>query len=98
MLGAKPTTYIKIGVLGDLQPVMVKCLGRIQKLYYAEGKDLFITSMRESTHGPGSLHHIGLAIDFKKQKMSIQKIRAICGPGFDVIDEGSHVHVEFDPR
>jgi len=70
MIGARPTTYLKVGVLGDLRPVMVKCLGRLQKLYYSLEKDFFITSIRESTHGPG----------------------------FDVIDEGSHVHVEFDPR
>jgi len=98
MLGAKPATYYKEGVCGDLNPQMRKCKGRLERLYFSEGLDFFVTAKRDGNHNPGSCHPEGDAIDFKRQGMPMQKIRAVCGPGFDVIDEKSHVHVEWDPH
>lgn len=84
--------------MGDLRPEAQKGFGKVAKLYNAMGKNFFCTSIREGNHGKGSLHYIGFAWDFKKQGISINKIKDILGQKFDVIDEGTHVHAEYDPK
>ena len=94
--------WLKIDVCGDLQPVVAKARGRVAKLYEDNGEDLYITSKRDGIHSLGSLHYEGLAFDFRYPKKEIEglisKIRSAIGPGFDIVAEGSHLHVEFDPH
>ncbi|MFH2057789.1 MAG: hypothetical protein ABIJ59_02685 [Pseudomonadota bacterium] len=94
--------WLKIDVCGDLQPVVAKARGRVAQLYDDNGEDLYITAKRDGLHGLGSLHYEGLAFDFRYPKKEISdfisKIRSAAGPGFDVIAEGNHIHVEWDPK
>jgi hypothetical protein len=93
------TVWIKRGVFGDLAPVMQKALGRIIALYAAEQRiHFYITSIAEGNHGYGSLHYIGLAVDFLKQGISRQQITDLLGSDFDVCEYDSHFHVEYDPQ
>ena len=85
--------------MGTLQPVARKGLGRVSRFYAEHGEDLFITSIEEGTHSAGSLHYAGMAFDFRKGEcFSMQAIRLVLGNNWDVIDEGNHIHAEYDPR
>lgn len=60
-----------------------------------------VTSANDSTHMDGSLHYQDRALDFRTADMSpsqvarwAEEIRARLGPGFDVIIESDHLHVE----
>ena len=99
------TVLYKMGVMGDLHPVMQKALRKIEHIYrHYYKEDLICTSKREGTHSAGSLHYIGRAADFRypktmtdKQELT-QRVRASLGPSFDVVPEGNHLHVELDPK
>ena len=93
------TVWIKQGVIGDLQPVAQKGLGRITKLYASHGLDLYITSVREANHGYGSFHYIGYALDFRQLEVPIEAIKEALGPGWDVLKSNNGaVHAEWDPK
>ena len=93
------TVWIKQGVIGDLQTVAQKGFGRVAKLYKDYGGDLFVTSIRESNHSPGSLHYIGLAFDIRPLiSVKLISIKKVLGHGWDVVDEGNHIHCEYDPK
>ena len=85
--------------MGTLQPVARKGLGRVARFYEEHGEDLYVTSFCEGTHSAGSLHYAGMAFDFRKGEcFSIQAIRLVLGNNWDVIDEGNHIHAEYDPH
>jgi len=93
------STFFKEGVVGDLQIVVVKCKGRIARLYQSEGLDLMITSKRDGNHSLGSLHPDGWAFDFRQLGVELSEIKEAAGKGFDVV-RSNHgaVHVEYDPK
>lgn len=96
----------KAGVEGDLYPVMQKALTRIEstigRMY---GEDTIVTSKREGNHSAGSLHYIGRAVDIRfpqKTRTSgdrldlCERLREVLGPGYDVVLESTHIHIELD--
>lgn len=68
-------------------------------------KRVRVTSISEGKHSTGSLHYRGMATDFgmagihrvKKRALSAA-IRKRLKEDYDVVLEGSHIHVEFDPK
>ena len=92
------SVLLKRGVWDDIKPVMNRAVGKIAGVYAAYGQDLIITSMREGTHGNGSLHYLGFAVDCRKGKVPISAISMALGADFDCIDESNHYHIEFDPK
>lgn len=98
------TVWIKQGVLGRLSPMMRRGKARLVNLYESMGLDFFITSICEGNHSPGSCHYEGDAIDFKRQGVPINRIRACLsdlGQVFDVVeysDARDIFHVEYDPK
>lgn len=98
--------YIKFGVtLKDLKTVIRKALNIIQWHFNQAGiRYLFVTSTNEGTHGAGSFHYANLALDFNTVRMLditptvLDNIRADLGLDFDVVDEGNHIHIEYDPK
>jgi len=48
------TVWYKQGVLGDLQPVARKGLGRLAELLESYDRDIFVTSLRDGNHSAGS--------------------------------------------
>lgn len=70
-------------------------------------KELEVTSVNDShEHKPLSLHNKGEAFDLRTRHMTPEfhlrfyralKMR-IDPKGFDTVDEGSHLHVEFQPK
>ena len=91
-------TWYKEGVIGDLTPIARKGFGRLANDYYSQGLDFFVTSIREGTHSPGSLHYCGMAFDYDRQGRDIALDRAALGNGWDVVDESNHRHAEYDPK
>ena len=93
------TVWYKQGVLGDLQQVARKGLGRVAGLYNAHDEDLFVTSLRDGNHMAGSLHYDGLAFDIKRiPAADFISMYGCLGPGCDIVFEKDHVHCEFDPK
>lgn len=76
-----------------------KGLGIVTRLYGERGYDLFITSKRDGNHSGGSFHYIGCAFDFRKAAgITVRMIKDALGKQYDVIEHGTHVHVEYDPK
>ena len=76
------------------------------EVYEELGYDLPISCGRDGEHGYRSLHPYGRAIDLDTSMFSdaqrvlvVNEIRAkITGQGFDVVDEGNHIHIEYDSK
>jgi hypothetical protein len=66
--------------------------------------DLTITSITDGAHSPKSYHRFGMAFDFRTVGIPKASINGIVGlfkrsmPGWDIVIESDHGHVEFDPR
>ena len=99
------TIFYKMGAEGDLYPAMQKALTKISHVFWLHYKeDVLVTSKRDGTHSPGSLHYIGRGVDVRyprscdnRQKLA-QQLREALGPSFDVVVEGNHLHIEYDPK
>lgn len=73
-----------------------------------EGYEAVCTSGTEGTHGIGSFHYLGLAADMRMRHIPVErrgfirdKVAAVLGPEFDVIQETTpvvHMHIEFQPK
>lgn len=100
-----PPVTVKEGVVLDLAPPMVRVLPIIDALYLAKfGVGVTITSGREGSHAPRSLHYRGLAVDLRTRGFPLIKVRELSlelrsalGPSYDVVMESDHLHVEYDP-
>lgn len=62
-----------------------------------------ITSGREGKHQAGSLHYVDLAVDMtytpkSQQQQFVAILKKNLGDDFDVVDERTHLHVEFQPK
>ena len=68
--------------------------------------EAIVTSLRDGSHSVNSLHYKGLAVDFRTKHLDEANIGALVTGlkvyldphGYDVILEGDHIHVEFDPK
>ena len=94
-----------------LQPVILDALPLIEEIRLAVLRDLthralVVTSGAEGLpatgpHDPTSLHYRGLAVDIRTRDYTwalLATLRRCLGPGWDVIDEGTHIHIERDPK
>lgn len=69
------------------------------------GYDCTITAGLDGKHSAGSLHYVGMALDFRTRVIPgadreplRAKISARLGPDFDVVLEADHYHVEYQPK
>lgn len=91
-------TWLKRGVFGDLTWGAADGLRYVERLYARKKKDLYITSIRDGTHSPGSLHPQGDAWDMRKEGVSKKDIVLALGKDFDVVEYKWGFHVELDPK
>jgi len=94
---------IKAGVdISRLKPQIRKKLRAIEQLFIQRDDELVITSTYEGTHSAGSLHYADLAIDTryprKYRGTIVDQLKAELGPDYDVVAEGDHIHIEYDPE
>lgn len=95
---------LKEGVsLAGLKIEMRKVLLAAKNAYDQVGSELVVTSGTDGAHSPGSYHYYGYALDFRTRHLANDEILAIINvleselPEFyDVCDEGTHIHVEYD--
>lgn len=64
-----------------------------------------ITSCKEGKHMDKSLHYKGLAVDIRSRDIPLQTAAALIatckealGAQFDLVVEGDHWHLEYDPK
>ena len=94
---------IKAGVdISRLKPQIRKKLPVIARVYAQRDEELVITSTYEGTHSDGSLHYADLAIDTRWPKKYrgtiVDQLKKELGPDYDVVGEGDHIHIEYDPK
>lgn len=89
--------------LNGVQPPMLLGALIVSGVFEKFGADAIITSATDGKHSVGSLHYAGLALDFRIRHIQASKhhdLVAACkralGPEFDVVLEGTHLHVEYD--
>jgi hypothetical protein len=94
---------IKAGVdISRLKREIRRALPKIENVYKSYGYELVITSTYEGNHGAGSLHYADQAVDTARVKEFlgnvVNDIREGLGPDYDVVSEGDHIHIEYDPK
>ena len=105
---------LKFGVdIYHLKRPLRKKLGVIDNIFkeYTEMSEAVITSTRNDLHSLESLHFDDNAIDLRSpKKPEIRGIKPLSlkefcnllqgglGDDFDVVLEGNHIHVEYDPK
>lgn len=106
-LTAKPGVAWKSAKGEPARLVLLAGLYRVQWAVEAAGLGpLTVTSVWDGTHLPDSRHYVGLAADLRTHHLSSEADRRrmwevvaeALGPGWDVILEVDHIHIEFDPR
>lgn len=70
-----------------------------------EGVELVVTSGVEGEHSEGSLHYLGLAWDGRKwtvpaerRAWMAERFREELGEDYDVVEEATHFHFEYQPK
>ena len=96
---------LKSGVtLAGLNIKMQPALIAAEAIWKEFGYELVVTSALNGTHSAGSLHYYGYAVDLRTRNFTpavaidaANALRKKLGDKYDVINEGSHIHVEYDP-
>jgi len=96
------SNWIKQGCYGELTPETAEGLRKVSKAFAARGEDLYITSLREGTHSPASFHPSGRAFDLRYPKWGtpqevVLALHKSLGCDFDIVAEGNHLHIEYQP-
>ena len=98
---------VKEGVkIAGLRPEILLAI-QVADLVYLKitGEEVWITEITGGTHGRGSLHYVGQAIDIRTRGLSKEtianialEIRERLGENYDVVIESNHIHIEFQPK
>jgi hypothetical protein len=78
-------------------------LANICKSIEGERYTMTITSAVDGKHMKGSKHYRGEAIDIRKfdmknVKIVVEEIKEYLGKDYDVIEEKTHIHIEYDKK
>ncbi len=100
------TVWLKQGVCGDPKREIRRAIGIVARWALTRDEDVFIHSIRDGVHIAGSLHYDGYAFDFSHKRSrglapvptAYRELKEDLGPGYDVVVEETHVHVEWDPK
>jgi hypothetical protein len=89
--------------VAGIQPEGLAAVIVAGSVYAAHGVDLVWTAALDSKHMPGSLHYVGLAIDIGLPPADVQselqlELRGALGDDYDLVVEGDHWHIEFQPK
>jgi hypothetical protein len=94
---------LKAGVLVSQQVVIA--LAVVNAATTLGLPDMVITSGRDGTHLPNSLHYRDRALDFRTRQLTPDQQQALVtatrtrlGAGYDLILESDHLHIEYDPK
>lgn len=100
--GDRPAT------VNGVQPEIVVAMMVASTVFAEWGLTMTVTSLTDGAEwrSPRSLHPSGLAFDIRvwdlktdlKRIAMVRALQKALGDEFDVVDEGDHIHVEFDPE
>lgn len=100
------TMELKAGVVLALSPEMARALHVIEDVHkrVVVFRGAIVTSARDGVHRDGSHHYTGNAVDLRTRDLVgsvrvalARELARSLGRDFDVVDEGDHIHVEYDP-
>lgn len=97
---------LKAGVrLRGLTPQSMLAIYIVDGVYRELGYHTVITSCNDRKHSRGSLHYVGLAVDFRTRhlregddKIVQRQVVRNLGDEYDVVLEIDHLHVEYQPK
>lgn len=86
-----------------IRPELILGLMILSDLCNAMGTSAVLTSVLDGEHMTSSLHYTGAGADFisdltENRDEWLAELRKRLGPDFDVVDEGDHVHIEYQPH
>lgn len=96
-----------------IQPEIACILPIVSEVFGEHGWTARVTSATDRKHGTGSLHYIGNAVDLYWENggadpLAIREIlfqringfpsSARIPPDYDIVFEGDHFHIEFQPK
>jgi len=92
--------------LDGISAAMLHACAVIDEIYIRiAGHEVTLTSGKDGKHSDRSLHYEGNADDFRKRDVSpndyiliLAEVKRKLGKDYDVIDEATHMHVEYDPK
>lgn len=89
--------------IGGIRPEGLAAVMVAALVYTKHNLDLVWTAGLDSKHMAGSLHYVGLAIDIgmppaNLQVVMAQELKDALGDDFDLVVEGDHWHIEFQPK
>lgn len=91
-------------ILG-LRPEIVIGLTIANDVFREFGFDCIVTAGIDGSHSRGSIHYKGLAVDLRTRHIPaaehpkvVAKLQERLGDEFDVVLEGDHIHLEWDPK
>ena len=98
---------LKLGAnITNLCPELREKLYEIDRVFHLfTDREAVITSGNDGQHMQNSLHYADRAIDLrtwfiptKTRKLLVNELKDRLGKNFDVVDEGNHIHIEYDPK
>jgi len=101
------TVRMKRGVvMCSSEPYYFEMIEAAKMAYSSVGVgEVVITSGIEGTHAVRSFHYIGRALDFRTSMLTDSqrsvvhdRLRQTLGVEYDVVFEGDHFHIEYDPK
>ena len=88
-----------------IKPEMILAVIAAKSVYDSYNYDLVITSICDGIHSKTSLHYVGYAIDLRTRHMKpedvrevVKDIKAALTTDYDVIQETTHIHIEYQPK
>jgi hypothetical protein len=91
--------------IGGIEPETVLAIMVMDDIYKSFGMHLVITSVTNGKHMKDSLHYKGYAFDCRTNNVSVPtqnlilaEAKKILDGEFDVLNEGDHIHIEYDPK
>lgn len=107
MLKVKQTAKLK-GLKAEMIPALIVAIDS----YAIYGYDCVVTDGTGPSHSEGSLHFVGLALDFRMNDVHeidrgkiVYRIKKYLSNEYDVVLEqfasnpaNDHLHIEFDPK
>ena len=89
--------------LAGLRPEVVVAMVIADQVYAKHDKAFVITSVTDGKHSDTSLHYTGNAFDCRiyddiDNEALRDEIKGKLNVDFDVVLEGNHIHIEFQPK
>ena len=92
-------------VLTGMRTELLAALNVADNIWRDFGQELWVTSIADGKHSTTSLHYAGSAADLRSHYFLPDVKRKVCNAlkralpkDFDVVQEPTHIHLEFQPR